>query len=319
MCNTVRYKFLKAVQPLFLAFFFVFSSILLNAQNDSFKDSSSLSTKNINKKKLSAFIATESAVYIGGMSYLHYVWYKDTKRVPFHFYDDSKGYNQIDKCGHAFGAYVESNIAYKWLLNAGLSKRKAALFGAPMGLLMQTPIEVFDGMYDGWGFSWSDMAANTLGASLVAVNALCFNEPLIHYKFSFYRSTYANLSPEYLGANFIESIFYDYNGHTYWLSASVNKMLNLKQVPKWISFAAGYSANGMIGEFENYTSFAGRSIPATERYRQFLFSLDVDWQQIPTKNKTLKTIFKVLNYVKVPFPAIELSSKGKLKAYPIYF
>lgn len=307
------------MRAIFLIVVFAGSFLMTSAQSPLPTDTFLKTAPTIDKKKLYAFIATESAFYIGGMSYLHYVWYKDTERVPFHFYDDSKGYHQIDKCGHAYGAYVESNIAYKWLLNAGLSKRKAALFGAPMGLLMQTPIEVFDGMYDGWGFSWSDMAANTLGASLVAVNALCFKEPLIHYKFSFYRSTYADLSPEYLGTNFIESIFYDYNGHTYWLSASIHKMLNLKQVPKWISFTAGYSANGMIGEFKNYSYYAGRTIPTVERYRQFLFSLDVDWQQIPTKNKTLKTIFKVLNYVKVPFPAIELSSQGKLKAYPIYF
>ena len=50
----------------------------------------------VDKKKLRTVILAESAFYVGGMSYLQFVWYKDKERVPFHFYDDSKGYQQID-------------------------------------------------------------------------------------------------------------------------------------------------------------------------------------------------------------------------------
>lgn len=46
--------------------------------------------------------------------------------------------------------------------------------------------------------------------------------------------------------------------------------------------AVGYGANGMYGEFENIKSYNGITIPETERYRQYLFSLDVDWTKIRT-------------------------------------
>tara|TARA_B110000090_G_C13313583_1_gene420627 strand:- start:93 stop:341 length:249 start_codon:yes stop_codon:yes gene_type:complete len=42
-----------------------------------------------------------TGIYIGGLSYLSLVWYKEAERVPFNFYNDNKGYFQIDKWGHA--------------------------------------------------------------------------------------------------------------------------------------------------------------------------------------------------------------------------
>jgi hypothetical protein len=121
----------------------------------------------IDKKILTPAIITESAVYLGGMSYLQFVWYKDHERVPFHFYNDSKGYLQIDKCGHSFASYCESYIAYNWLRKAGVSRSKALLYGGTMGFIMQGSIEIFDGMYEGWGFSWSDIVTNTAGCALL--------------------------------------------------------------------------------------------------------------------------------------------------------
>lgn len=75
----------------------------------------------------------------------------------------------------------------------------------------------------------------------------------------------------------------------------------------------------MFGKYENINSYNGVEIPETQRYRQFLLSLDVDWSQINVKSKFLKVMFYGLNFVKVPFPAIEFNSKGHFKGYWIYF
>ncbi|MDH5382954.1 MAG: YfiM family protein [Cyclobacteriaceae bacterium] len=120
----------------------------------------------LNKKRLYTVVATEAGSYLTGLSLLYFIWYKDHARVPFHFYDDSKGYLQIDKAGHAFSAYRESYAAYHALRWAGMDKKRALIFGGPLGLVFQTPIEIFDGLYEGWGFSWSDMVANTFGSLL---------------------------------------------------------------------------------------------------------------------------------------------------------
>ena len=136
---------------------------------------------------------------------------------------------------------------------------------------------------------------------------------------SYQRSPYADVSPKLLGYNQLESFFYDYNGHTYWLSANLNKIIPYKHIPNWLNIAFGYSANGMFGEFENYTRYGRMDIPPTQRYRQFMFSLDVDWTKIKTNNKYLKTLFRNLLVVKIPFPTLEYNPNQGLRFHPLYF
>jgi len=276
-------------------------------------------TKPINRKILAASIITESAVYVAGMSYLQFVWYKDSERVPFQFYNDSKGYLQIDKCGHAFSAYGESYIAYNWLRKAGVSRNKALLYGAPVGLIMMTPIEIFDGIYEGWGFSWSDMIANTAGCALLAGQELLFGEQVARFKISYSRSQLSRDAYGYLGNNALDGFFYDYNSHSFWLSMNANKLFLKDILPPWLNIAAGYSADGMLGEFENKRYYHGNKLPQCDRTRQFVLSLDVDWEKIPTHSRFLKSVFAGLNFIKIPFPTVEVNSKGKIKGYWLYF
>lgn len=272
----------------------------------------------LNRKKLYTAIATEAVFYTAGISYLQFVWYKDKERVPFHYYNDAAGYLQIDKFGHAFGAYVESYIGYHWLRAAGVKQKHALLYGGTLGLVLQTPIEIFDGLYEGWGFSWTDMAANAAGAGLVIGNELLFKEQLLKFKFSFAPSPYREQAHGYLGDTFAESIFLDYNAHTYWLSLPLQD-LGIKRLPPWLNLAAGYSANGMFGEFENRKFYRGLPIPPTERYRQFLLSPDIDWTRIPTRSKFLKAVFRGMFFIKLPAPALELNEQGKLRFYGLYY
>lgn len=273
----------------------------------------------LDRSRLSRAIVGQSAFYAAGISYLSFVWYRDKERVPFHFYNDTDGYLQIDKLGHAYGAYIGSYVSYHWLRRAGVKRNKALLYGGPVGLIMQTPIEIFDGMYEGWGFSWPDMLANAAGSALVVGNELLFREQLIRFKFSFWRSPYSRQANGYLGDDFLESIFLDYNGHTYWLSLPLNRIVLHDQLPPWLAVAVGYSANGMYGEFENRRSYRGVILPDAVRYRQYLFSLDIDWSRIPTESPFLRGVFRALNFVKLPFPALELNSLGKARLHMLYF
>lgn len=273
----------------------------------------------LNNKKLYTAIGVQTAFYVAGMSYLQFVWYRDKERVPFHYYNDAAGFQQIDKLGHAFGAYVGSYVGYHWLRSAGLSRNKSLLFGGSLGLVLLTPIEVFDGLYEGWGFSWPDMAANAAGAGLVVGNELLFGKQLVKYKFSFAPSPYREQAQGYLGETALNSLFLDYNAHTYWLSVPLNKILPGTNLPSWISLAAGYSANGMFGEFHNRTQYRGLQIPTTERYRQFLLSPDIDWTRIPTNSRFLKTLFQAMFFVKLPAPALEITNNGSWKLYGLYY
>lgn len=272
----------------------------------------------LRKGRLAGVITTASALYVGSMAYLQYVWYKDHDRVPFEFYNDLGGYNQIDKFGHMYGSYLESYIGFHSMLWAGVPRKKALLFGGSLGFIMQLPIEIWDGMYEGWGFSWSDVGANTLGSLLVIGQELAFHDQIVKYKFTFSRSPYAPQANGYLGDGFDE-LFYDYNGHTYWFSTGINRLVKDTKIPDWVNFAIGYSAGGMFGEFENETQYGGVQIPATKRFRQFLFSLDIDFTRIRVRNKYLKKIFNGMFMLKVPFPAIEINTKGQFRFYPLYY
>ena len=268
--------------------------------------------------RLYAVVGTGTSIYVGGLSYLSFVWYKDQERVPFHFYNDGKGYLQMDKFGHAYAAYWESYAAYNALRWAGVDKKRALLWAGPVGFVFQAPIEVFDGLYEGWGFSWWDIAANSFGSALFTAQQAIFDEQIVHMKFSYSPSGY----PKYhhiLGENEFQSFFLDYNGHTHWFSASIHRITGIGFVPKWLNFAVGYSANGMIYEFENPTWYRGEPFPELERYRQYFFSFDIDLTKIPAKRKWVRTTLKVFNIVKIPFPALEINRVNGLRFRPLYF
>jgi hypothetical protein len=260
-----------------------------------------------------------SAYYAGSLFILSKTWYKDKQTVPFHFYNDNRGYMQVDKLGHTFGAYVYSYAGYHFLLNSGLTRKEALLYGAPLGLVLQTPIEIMDGIHEGYGFSWGDMAANSLGSALVLVQELLFREQTVKYKFSYWESDYARKANGYLGSNNINRIVKDYNGQTYWLSFPIDKIIANHILPDWLNIAVGYGANGMYGEFENITEYQGVTIPQTTRYRQYLISLDIDWTRIKTNSAFLKMVLKGMTFIKLPFPALEYNSKGEFKTYLLYY
>ena len=86
------------------------------------------------------FLAVEGAVLTGAISYLKNEWYSDKKRVPFHFYNDLKGWNQIDKLGHFYAAYLESTVGYSLMKKFNFSENQALYLGGSQGLILETPI-----------------------------------------------------------------------------------------------------------------------------------------------------------------------------------
>ncbi|MEY3198352.1 MAG: hypothetical protein RJA13_310, partial [Bacteroidota bacterium] len=89
--------------------------------------------------------------------------------------------------------------------------------------------------------------------------------------------------------------------------------------PKWICFSFGYSVDAkLIGNKEIYTHSTGNEQVNYVSSRQFLASLDIDFSRIPAKKPWLKAVFKQLNYLKIPFPAL-LFQNGKFQGKVLYF
>jgi hypothetical protein len=193
----------------------------------------------IEKKTIYKAVAFTSLYYVSSIYLLNNIWYKDKARVPFHFYNDNKGYLQVDKFGHMFGSYVYSYIGYHGLLQLGASRKEALIFGSTLGFVLQFPIEIMDGIHEGYGFSWGDIAANSMGSALVFGQELLFKEQIVKYKFSYSESSYSRNSNGYLGETTMNRLLKDYNGHTYWLSMPINKIIYRKHLPPWLNIALG--------------------------------------------------------------------------------
>lgn len=273
------------------------------------------------RRNVGIVLGTEAALYAGSMTGLYFAWYADYPQSNFHFYNDNAEWLQMDKFGHGVTSYLVGSFGYEMLRDAGLDETRSIWLGGTLGLAFLTTVEVFDGFSSEWGFSWGDMAANTLGAGLFIGQQFLWHEQRITLKYSFHTTEFSDFRPDVLGSNFIQQTIKDYNGQTYWASCNFKSLFLNKEskFPAWLNFAFGYGATGMTGGFENASEHNGKPIPYYDRQRQFFFSLDVDFTKIPTNNKFLKYTFKVLNIFKVPFPTLEYNTNGQWVWHWIYF
>ncbi len=273
------------------------------------------------RRNVRIVLGTEAALYAGSMTGLYFLWYADYKQTSFHFYDDSGEWLQMDKAGHAMTAYHVGLIGYEALRLAGLDERRATFYGAPLGFAFQTTVEIFDGFSDGWGFSWTDILANSIGAGLFMTQQLCWHEQRIALKYSFHTTKYADYRPDLLGKTTLEQMLKDYNGQTYWMSFNIKSLAlpSNSNFPAWLNIAVGYSGDGMTGAFRNEREHEGRPIPFYERIRQFFLAHDIDLTRIPVKNKFLKTTLKVLSFIKIPAPTLEFREGGECEWHWLYF
>ena len=269
--------------------------------------------EHVEKKKIVKPIIVNSAVGLcstGSLIALRTLWYSKETQSSFHLFDDSRNWMQMDKLGHAYSSYQltrEISQAYTW---AGIHPKRSAFYSSAIAVGYLSAIEIMDGFSSDWGFSLSDMTYNFLGTGLFLFQESFFSKQILQAKFSYHPTSYAELRPEVLGNNFFESILKDYNGQTYWISFSPGN-LGVDSWPKWLMLSIGHSVDGKLkADSDNYLGYTSS--------REFLFSLDIDLTQIRVKSKFLKSVFDLLNCVKVPFPSI-MYSKGKFNAIPIYF
>jgi len=280
-----------------------------------------------NKPRTIVFSSTLGASYIGTMTYLNQIWYAGSDRSKFHFFDDSGEWLQVDKMGHFHTTYMESVWLTKMMKWTGTKEKKSAMIASLLGFGFQTSIELFDGFSDKWGASISDVGANAIGASLAFTQYYFWGEQRIRSKYSFHTiyhqdAQLAQRSNSLYGETHLEQIIKDYNGLVIWLSVNPSSFNKNAKKALWVNFALGYAGGGMYGGFENkWKDENGISIERydVQRYRRFFLSLDVDWERIPTKSPVLKTIFSIINVIKVPFPAMEYNTKGEILFHPMFF
>ena len=112
-----------------------------------------------------------------------------------------------------------------------------------------------------------------------------------------------------LGSGLLEEVLKDYNGQTFWYSFQVPRL----PLPKWLGLAVGVGADGMI--FGRVHENEAMNFSPDRRY---FLSLDLNLSHIQTTSRLLKVLLYIPNIIKVPAPAIEVSSRG-IRFHPIYF
>lgn len=241
----------------------------------------------------------------GTMIGLSQVWYSEVEKAPWHTFDDSKNWLQMDKAGHFYISHKISQFCRDKYVWSGLDNTTSTWIAAGISVGYQTTFEFLDAYSADWGFSWSDVAANTLGTISYTTQSLIWEEERIIPKFSYSPTPYASIRPEVLGSSFAESIMKDYNGQTYWLSFSPGTFFKDSKIPKWACISVGYSAHAKLkGDEETYTDVSTGINYQSQR--EFLLSLDIDFSRLPIKRPWLKAIVKQFNYFKIPFPALRL-------------
>lgn len=304
-----------------------FNSLFCQAQHNlkhtfSFPDS-------IQKKRLWTVTGAQAAIWGSSMYALNKAWYANYPKSSFHFYNDIQEWQQVDKFGHAWSAYWGAQLSsglFRW---AGVPQKRAALYGAGMGIAYVSLIEILDGFSAEWGFSWGDISFNTAGSLLFAGQEIAWQEQRIQYKFSSHIQSYPNAAMQQrahnlFGQSTAEKVLKDYNHQTYWLSVNIWSFAKQSKIPKWLNLAVGYGADGMLGGYENFGIDKITNQPYnfsnTQRIRQFYFSPDIDLSKIEWGHKKLK-VLKVLQVLKLkfPLPTLEFNTGNNFNWHWMYF
>lgn len=271
----------------------------------------SLTGQKTDMRSLRTFAISSSVVYGASLVGLSQLWYRDSERQSFRFFNDNAEWKQVDKLGHFFSTFYLSYGTSQVLQSFHVKPRKADLIGAITGFGLLLPIELFDGYSNAYGASAGDLIANAAGPGFYLLQTHLWSEVRLYPKFSFHQTRYAGLRPEVLGKGLTEEILKDYNGQTYWLSVDLDKFTRF---PKWLNLAVGYGAEGMVYARDRQNRITGLGEP----YRQYYLSIDLDVTAINTRSKVLKTVLFFVNMVKIPAPTLQVTKNG-LTFNPFYF
>jgi hypothetical protein len=190
-----------------------------------------------------------------------------------------------DKLGHAFSTGVQAELwtsAYRW---AGHPPKSAAALGAATGFAGMLYYETLDGFDGGVGFSPPDLAANGVGAGLVAARAYVPALDAVRLKWSYWPSGDAC------------DASCDYEGQTMWLAVNPHALAPdaaKRYLPPWLNVAAGYGARG--GDVR--TGFEQGA---------FYVGLDFEPAGLPFRGKVWDGLVPWLRRVHFPAPALRLS------------
>jgi hypothetical protein len=160
-------------------------------------------------------------------------------------------------------------------------------------------IEITDGFYKAWGFSYYDLMTNIAGCSFAALQQF-YPEQLRAFRFKvsyfpsepYKKDLYSTVSKSWLD---------DYEGFNFWFSVNIYDLLSeswQRSYPGWLApwgLSLGYGVQGIANDVFN-------------GHREILIGLDIDLNKIPTGNSNFIKFWKdEFNFIRLPLPAVRLT------------
>jgi hypothetical protein len=253
--------------------------------------------------------AAVAATFVGANAYLYSyfkkAWWSGERADHFFFHADwDQDFRDQDKFGHAFGGYHLARGGNALLRSSCTSKTKAVIWSAAYAAAFQLQIEIWDGLYKKYGFSYADLLANSTGTALAVLHETHPRTRAIKPTISYWPSAAQRNADNIPGSEIRPSL--DYSGQTYWLSADVDALLPDKAKPFWPGFlrvSVGHSITDWINPVTGASERAQRKI---------LLSIDFDAEKLPGNNHLWKTVKRQLGYIHLPAPALQITPDTKL-------
>jgi hypothetical protein len=267
----------------------------------------------VNSTRLWLMGGTMFAANTAIVIYFFDTYYNDefATRAPFHTFDD--WYNadlNVDKLGHIWSAQAYAQAMYHMFRWANITETGSMYWSSGLAFLFQLEMEITDGLFEKWGFSWWDTAANAVGAAWPNLQRVYPSLQPVMLKMSYHPS--ASVKKGWIEHDYLR----DYDGFTYWLALTVEDLLPAKAKPfwpDWLGIAVGYGANNtMLGD-KIYNSNNGVGQGEQEWY----LALDYDLRKLPGDTAFLRWLKESLNIFHLPAPAIRLTPSAVY--YGLYF
>ena len=247
------------------------------------------------------------------VAYFFDTYYNDefAKTAPFHTFND--WYNadlNVDKLGHIWSAQAYVQATYHMFRWANMSQWNAMFWSSGLAFLYQLEMEITDGLFEKWGFSWWDVASNTVGSVWPNLQRIYPALQPVMIKMSYHPS--ASVKKGWVEHDYLR----DYDGFTYWLALTVEDLLPREAKPywpDWLGVAVGYGANNtMLGD-GIYNSKNGVGQGEQEWY----IALDYDLRKLPGDSKFLRWLKESFNIFHFPAPAVRITPSAVY--YGLYF
>lgn len=249
----------------------------------------------------------------GAMALYFTTYYAENsdKRSSWHVFGD--WYNtdmNVDKLGHLYATQIYSNSLYHAFRWARVTETTAMIWSGSLAFLIQLEMEITDGFYRNWGFSWWDIGANAVGAAYPHLQRLSPVAHAVTLKASYHPS-------RILVNRWSTNPIADYDGFTYWLCFNPHGILPKSWQewwPSWLAVAVGYGAeNTMLGKGIYHSDQDNHGLGTQEWY----LGLDLDIRQWKSDIPFLQLILETLHYIRLPLPAIRI--RPGVVWYGLYF